>query len=381
METVAVQWEGQTVRAVVPPVIASWDVELSLPTVRRTEQAAAAVLAADSVAPGTPETAARLLLRSEGLASSAIEGLRVPIADVALAEVVGQRGGTGLGGERTEVIDPTAAWVADNLAVVADALAYDGPLNEAVLLDWHRRLMVHSPTIEPRHVGAWRDTLGWVGGGTPRLAVHVAPPADLVPTAMEDLLRFAARDDLDPVTHAAVLHAQFETIHPFADGNGRIGRVMVGWVLARRLRVEVPPPVSLQMARDVGGYQAGLTLYRQGMHDAWVAWFADAVRGAAEGVAEVLADVIVLLRGWHSDIADLRADATAHRIIDLLTAQPVLSAASAAAALGSSRRAAAGGLAELARRGIVTSAAPRQSGRGRPEQWWVASDLLALVGH
>ncbi len=202
--------------------------------------------------------------------SSAIEGLRVPIADVALAEVVGQRGRTGLGGERTEVTDPTAAWVADNLAVVTDALAYHGPLDEAVLLDWHCRLMVHSPTIEARHVGVWGDTLGWVGGGTPRLAVHVAPPPDLVPSAMADLLRFAARHDLDPVTHAAVLHAQFETIHPFADGNGRIGRVVVGWLLARRLRVEVPPPVrSIWRAMSVGTRRASPSLARACTTPGW----------------------------------------------------------------------------------------------------------------
>ena len=69
---------------------------------------------------------------------------------------------------------------------------------------------------------------------------------------MEDLVAFANEDRLDPVTQAAVLHAQFESIHPYGDGNGRIGRILIGWVLCHRLDLTVPPPVSLIIARDPG---------------------------------------------------------------------------------------------------------------------------------
>ena len=381
MKTVSVVWEGATVDATVPPDIASWEVELSPGVVRRTEQAAAAVRLAAAVAPGGPETAARLLLRSEGLASSAIEGLRAPVSEVVLAEVVARSDSTvAPGGSTHRTVDPIAAWVADNLAVVTDALAHEGPLDVPTILSWHRRLMAHAPHLEDRHVGAWRDTLGWVGGATPRLAAHVAPPAELVPSAMDDLVAFAARDDLDPITMAAVLHAQFETIHPFADGNGRIGRVLIGWVLTRRLGVEVPPPVSLQMARDVGGYQAGLTLYRQDNHGAWVSWFADAVRLAADGVGVVLGDVAALMQRWRADIADLRSDAAAHVVLDVLATHPVVSTSMAATLTGRSRRAIANALAELERRGVVSAVGTVPAGQGRPERWWVAGDLLALVG-
>ena len=84
-------------------------------------------------------------------------------------------------------------------------------------------------------VGAYRTEQSWVGGTSPRDAAYVPPPPALIEELMDDLIAFANDDTLDPVTQAALVHAQFESIHPYADGNGRIGRVLIGWVLARRL--------------------------------------------------------------------------------------------------------------------------------------------------
>ena len=370
MDSVEVEWEGRIVEATVPPLVADWEIALSPSTIRRTADAAAAVRSTGRRGSGQSEVVARLLLRTEGLASSAIEGLQASATDVCLAESVGAAAPGG----------PTASWVADNLAVVTSALRHRGELDVPTLLAWHRRLMRHTATLDEHQIGVWRSTLGWVGGASPRLAAHVAPPAELVPSLMDDLMAFAARDDLDPITHAGVLHAQFETIHPFADGNGRIGRVLVGWLLARRLDVEVPPPVSGQMARDVGGYQAGLTLYRQDAHDRWVAWFADAVAAAADAAADTLTSIDGLVGRWRQDLAGLRSDATARRIVELLPAHPVISASLVVREVGVSHRAAAGALAELARRGVLSDAGTYASGRGRPQRWWVASALLASIG-
>src|SRR5207253_1519106 len=103
-----------------------------------------------------------------------------------------------------------------------------------------------------------------------------------------------------PVASAAIAHAQFETIHPFADGNGRIGRVVIGWTLATRLGLVYPPPVSLEFARDIGGYLSGLAMFREGMTDAWVRWFADAVAKAASRTSEILAAVDQRLAAWET---------------------------------------------------------------------------------
>src|SRR5262249_13533963 len=157
--TVDAMWEGRRIEAARPELIARSSFELSTATVRRTEQAAAAVQRAGDRASGMLEVAGRLLLRAEGLASSGIEGLRASAADVALAEATGRDTGS----------DGVAAWVADNLAVVADALAEQEPITTDRLRAWHARLMQHATNIDEQHVGEWRDRIGWVGGPNPLL--------------------------------------------------------------------------------------------------------------------------------------------------------------------------------------------------------------------
>jgi len=372
-----VTWLGRSVRAARPDRVAAFVPELGTTTVRRTEQAMAAVRRTGERGSGQMEVAARLLLRAEGLASSAIEGLRATAADVAVAEASSAESSAedfAAGGDWN-----AAAWVADNLAVVDDALRHRGPLGAKRLFAWHRRLMRHAD-LDPRLIGAWRDRLGWVGGANPLVATHVAVPHGDIPALMEDLFTFIARRDLDAVTQAAVAHAQFETIHPFADGNGRLGRVIVGQILARRLGVPVPPPVSVQFARDVGGYQSGLTLFRQGDVESWVSWFADAVKAAASRSGMVLDAVAELQEKWRAETLGLRKDSAARRLLEMIPAHPVLSAQTAADLLEVSEQASRLALEELARRGVLSAARAAPHARGRPHHWWVADDLLALLG-
>lgn len=352
-----------------PEPIARAEPELTAQLARETERAAAAVERFGDHATGAAEVAARLLLRSEGLASSAIEGLRAPVAEVALAEAVGDRAEPG----------GVALWVADNLAVITEALATPAPLAVEQILGWHRRLMRHDSALAAHHVGAWRDRVGWIGGSNPRMAVHVGAAAEDIPGLMDDLLDFIARDDLDSITAAAIAHAQFETIHPFADGNGRIGRALVGWMLHDRLGVRYPPPVSLEMARDVGGYQAGLTLFRQDEADHWISWFAHAVETAATSSAQVLVQVADLQAEWRRALADLRVDAAARRLCEELPSHPVVSALTAARILGVSRQAAANAIAVLQRRGVLDPLGSPAPGRNPREHWWAATRLLTLL--
>jgi Fic family protein len=366
-ETVTVTWNGLQVEAVDPPLIADWDPALSAATVRSTERAAGAILRFGDRSAGPAEVIARLLLRTEGLASSAIEGLRATAADVAFAAA-------------TQQDQSIAAWVADNLAVLAQALSTPAPLEPEVVLDWHTRLMEHSPNIADHHIGAWRDVLGWVGGQNPKLAAHVAPPAETISQLMADLVAFSNRGDLDPITQAAIAHAQFETIHPFADGNGRIGRVLIGWIVKTRLGIAVPPPVSLQIARDIGGYQAGLTLYRDGMVEPWVRWFAEAMERSAEDSSLVMGLIENIQAAWREQAKDLRSDSAGRRFVEHLASTPVVSAAMAAKALGVSNQAARLGLESLAARGILNELARTSATTGRPTRWWAAEPLLDVIG-
>jgi hypothetical protein len=155
---------------------------------------------------------------------------------------------------------------------------------------------------------------------------------------------------------------------------------MIGCILTRRLDVNVAPPVSLELARDIGGYQAGLTLFRQGQVDTWVRWFADAVGASAERSSAILAAVAALQDSWRSKIAGVRSDAAARRLCELLPEHPVLSSALVAELLGVSEQAGRVALDELTKRSIVAELPVRTGRVGRPRRWYAAEDLLDLLG-
>ena len=367
---VAIEWHGHPARAWLPEPLAARRLDLPVEAVRATERAAAEVRRVGDRLPSGWEPLARLLLRAEGIASSNIEGLRAPVAQVVAAEA----------GDPSA--PPPAASVADNLAVVVDALDHahtDAALTVDNLHRWHERLMRHAGLSE-HLVGRFRDAQGWIGGRGPQDAAYVPPPADAVPSLMDDLVAFLADAPADAVAQAAVAHAQFETIHPYGDGNGRIGRLLVLWVLARRLAVAVPPPISVLIAGDRGGYLSGLHAFRVGELTTWVEWFAAVVGRAATASLGWADEVDALMAEWRSHLADVRADAAARALLEVLPAHPVLSVDIAASSAGVSATAARAALDVLAARGIVEELAVAHAGPGRPRRWWIARGLVDLVG-
>ena len=127
-------------------------------------------------------------------------------------------------------------------------------LTVADIEEIHRTLLHY--TDDEGIAGIIRDKQNWVGGNdyNPVGADYVPPPDELVEELLVDLCRFAARDDLATVTQAAVAHAQFETIHPFADGNGRTGRALIYTILRRRGEIsEFIPPISLVLGEPAQG--------------------------------------------------------------------------------------------------------------------------------
>lgn len=366
---VPIVWNGRRTCAWLPDPVADADIVLAESTVRRTEQAAsAAQRVTDRLPPGW-EPLARLLLRAEGVASSYIEGVRAPLPEVAVAEL-----------DRS--VGDAADWVANNLAVVADATRTADPVSVELFHDWHRRLMRGPHGWLPAEmVGRFRTAQGWIGGTSPLDAALVTAPPEAVPALMEDLVGYLRRTDVDPVTQAAVAHAQLECIHPYGDGNGRIGRVLIGWLLVRRLGLTLPPPVSVPIAVDRGGYLAGLTQFRLGEVEPWVRWFADVVKRASEATMTLFDQVLALREQWRKELSGVRADSAAHRVIELLPQFPVLSAATVAEQVGVSERAARTVLSVLGERGILEPFAPAHTPPGRPRHWWVAPSLLATVAH
>ena len=351
-----------------PAPLARRDLTLSAGTARVAERAAAALQLADARLPSQWEPLARLLLCHEGVASSGIEGLREPIESVLVAERTGAGGGAG--------------WVADNLAVIDDALnTANEPLSIEMLHRWHERLMRHG-RLPARMVGQFRTAQGWVGGTSPADAAYVPPPPPEIPPLIDDLVRFAddARGDLDAVSRAALAHAQFEAIHPYSDGNGRLGRVLVSRVLRRSgVTARSTAPISVAIARDPGGYLSGLHLFERGDHDPWVRWFAETAARAAAVTEHLVEQADHLLRRWNELTRGLRADHTARALLARLPGTPVLNAQDVAALLGVSERSGRTALATLTACGVVSPVEGVQETRsGRARRWFAAADLLDL---
>lgn len=367
-DEVSVRWRGRRVHAWVPAPLAARDLSLDERTIRAVATAAAETGFAAASLPDDYAPLARLLLRSEGVASSYLEGVSAPALDVVLAD---------------EHDGDAAGWVAANLAVTQEAVAAaEVDLTVEILCSWHRRLMSGSP-LPRQHVGVLRTEQGWIGGTSPLDAALVTPPPDRLVALMDDLVAFANRDDVDPLVHAAAAHAQFEVIHPFADGNGRLGRVLVSWILTRRMSLLVPPPVSVRMAADRNGYLAGLTQVRLGEHRAWIRWFAETVTGAGRDQQALITAVAGLQSRWRDALDSgrrVRSDSVARTIVELLPRLVVVTTTSVAAATGCTTRAAADALRTLEERGVLTRVERPSHVPGRPARRYVSTDLLDLTG-
>lgn len=368
-----VVWNGRRIQAFVPTLLHDRDLTLFAHAANRCGAAGTSLAISAATLPEDYAALARLTLLAEGIASSYIEGVSAPVAEVLLAEhdPSGQHS--------------TAAWVAANLQASTDAVTHasgSGPLTVSDLCSWHTALMTGSPT-PGEHLGHLRTEQGWIGGTSPLDAHLVTAPAAELELLLNDLLDFANRTDVDPVAQTALVHAQFEVIHPFADGNGRIGRVLTLWLLTRRLQLLTPPPVSVLLAADLEGYANGLARFRTCDHGGWVTWFADAVGGAGHAQQQLVSSVERLHATWQNRLraTGLRADASAWAVLELLPRHLVLTAADVVAALGITPKGARAALSDLAHAAVLTRFGTVSStGRGRPAHVYVAVELLGLAG-
>jgi Fic family protein len=288
------------------------------------------------------EGLARLLLRAESVASSRIEGLEVGARKLLRTEAARQLG------ERT--VDLTAAEVLGNINAMNGAVRDIGPgdaITPDTLLGFHSRLMAGS-RFAPL-AGKLREQQNWIGGSdyNPCAAAFVPPPAELVPALIEDLCAFCNDDSLPAVAQAGLAHAQFETIHPFVDGNGRTGRGLLHLVLRRRgLATRVLPPVSLVLATWARAYIDGLTATRYlgpstgeaataGLNQ-WIGTFAGACMRAAEDATSFENRVEQIESRWRSQVGRIRNGSATDLLLRALPGAPVLSVSGAAELTGRS---------------------------------------------
>jgi Fic family protein len=230
---------------------------------------------------------------------------------------------------------------------------------------------------DPSRAGRVREEQVWIGGGaTPRTADFVPPPEDDVPDLLDDLVRYCNREDIPPLVQAAIAHAQFETIHPFSDGNGRVGRCLVQVILRRRqLAAQYVPPISVVLASNARAYIAGLVDFRDNRIDRWVSLFADSARIAAQGVERLVAAFAELQEEWRERTGRPRRNSSAARLIASLPGIPVVDVASVAAALHVSYQAASWAVADLEEAGILRPLRPF----AQRNRVWSAPQVFGLL--
>ncbi|WP_163543724.1 Fic family protein [Occultella kanbiaonis] len=348
--------------ATVPAFIADLDPgrHLDGPTWVRVREASAALPAFDAAVADLPVPMPAMLLRSEAASSSQIERLSASARNIAVAQ---------LGISSRE----NAAEIAANVAAMRTALTAGDRIDEASILAVHTALM---KDVAPEVTGSWRDRQVWVGGDSlsPHGADHIGPTHARIPDLMADLAEFAERPDIDPLVLAAVMHAQFETVHPFEDGNGRTGRVLLHTSLRRsRLVRQATVPISAGLLRDTRGYFAALDSYRAGDLRPIVDIVSAGAIDAVENGLRLAQDTGRLREEWLTRIK-ARRDSTAWRLADALFAQPVVTAEWAATTLDVSDRAARNALAVLEAADVVTQARVAQRARV-----WQAGEVLASM--
>jgi Fic family protein len=360
------QRRGGTYRAFVPAAIAGEEPALGSGTAARSEKAAQAVreLNADGGALVPLEGLGRLLLRSEALASSQIEGLSISNRKLAQAELEGQAGPY----KAREILGAVHAM---ELAMEIGA-AVDPP-SVAAITRIHEALAVAPPL--DRIGGQIREEASWIGGSSPLDAEFVGPPFQHVRPLLNDLCEFIDRDDIGAIPQAAIAHAQFELIHPFGDGNGRVGRCLIQVILRRRgLTPRYAPPISLVLGANKDAYIAGIHEFREGKLDAWVDYFSRAVERASLQAKSFSAAVVALQERWREMVQPARADSAVFPLIDVLPKLPIITAAVAEREIGRSRPVTIEALSRLAEIGALT----RHRNQKRGDSW-EAKELFGLL--
>lgn len=289
-----------------------------------------------------------VLIRSESASSSQIEQITASARAIAEAEVTGQ-GST------------NATVIAANVRAMSTALAADGPIDAERIEDMQRTLLGnHAP-----HLVGWRTEPVWIGPGssTPATADYVAPDHPRIQASIDDLVRFIDRDDLPILAQAAIAHAQFETIHPFADGNGRTGRALIQLILrGKAVTRSTTIPISGGLLVDKEGYFNALTAYRTGDAGPIVSAFCSAsIRAAHQGTI-LAATITDISAGWRS-IITARSDSAIWKVLDALPAHPVADAPMLAAATGGDPRNIHRALRQLTDAGILVEGRHHKSRR------------------
>lgn len=300
-----------------------------------------------------------VLLRTESASSSQIEGVTAGAKALAIATL-------------NESAGQNARLVAANVDAMQKAIDLADDLSTAAILAAHRALMHDQVYARP---GQIRDGQVWIGGGpTPHTASFVPPRPERVLALMDDLVAFCKRTDIPVLNQVSIAHAQFETIHPFNDGNGRTGRTLVHAMLrrsgvTRRLTV----PVSAGLLTDTDAYFAALGSYREGDPTPIITQFSRASFAAVGNGRRLVGDLTDIYATWQ-DTVPSRKGSAARRLLPHLLSQPAVTVAYVRQHLAVSQPAAQRAIDQLVEAQVL-----KQISTGRRDRAWIARDVITAL--
>ena len=352
---------GESYRAFVPRgLVASPPIELSGPVALLNDEARAALARLDGISQVIPDANLFIFmyLRKEALLSAQIEGTQSSLSDVLLFEDE----------DGDAAADLDAVEVSDYISALRFGLIRikDLPLSTRLFDEIHARLLQHGRGRE-RQPGVVRTTQNWIGGTRPGNARYVPPPAASVRDCLADLERYLnvpSGGEL-PLVRIARSHAQFETIHPYLDGNGRLGRLIITLALVNFGIIEEPLLyLSLYLKRHRDVYYD--LLQRTRTHDEWLPWiqfFLEGVRETARQATETARQIVALFREDRLLIDTLRSAPTVRRLHEELQRNPILSITRAVSVTGLSHPTVMRGFESLQRLGLARELTGRKRGR------------------
>jgi Fic family protein len=296
-----------------------------------------------------PELFVAMYVRREAVLSSQIEGTQSTLDDVLAFEIDSDR--SKLPGDIEEVVNYVNA-MNYGLSRLGSL-----PLSLRLLREIHGKLLTGGRGSE-KSPGEFRHSQNWIGGG-PRLAdaTFIPPPPHEMRTALGDLERFLHDSGgLDPLIVCALAHAQFETIHPFLDGNGRVGRLLVTFLLCHAKVLRRPVLyLSHYLKRHRGSYYDRLTAVRyEGDWEGWLRFFLTGVAEVAREAEQTARQIVELRERLRHAAQSTDMSVNTLKLLDHLFEQPVINVKEAQRRLSVSFPAANGMVNELQRVGVLT---------------------------
>lgn len=315
-----------------------------------------------------PHVLMRPFVAREAVLSSRIEGTQATLGELLAAEA-------------GAIVDRSP----DDLREVANyvvALEYGAAalselgITVRLLQETHARLLrgVRGEEAQPGRV---RDAQNWIGvpGSTPHTALYVPPPADALGELLASLERFLGQTALPPLVQIALAHYQFEAIHPFLDGNGRVGRLLITLFLLSRS--VLPSPLlylSAFFEATRAEYYGRLhAVSKEGDWENWILYFVNGAARQSEDAVDRASRILEILDGWRLRVAGLGSDTPA-RLVDLLAGNPFVTAAGVSERLGVARTTATRAIGRLVDLGIL-----RQVGERRRDRAYCATAILDVL--